>query len=155
MKWSDHIHSSGLYTTFWRNCRVNASHFGKRSLGAFLQWVAQHRSLWDFVFQYLIFKIVQNTAIPIKITHYHLRFASTPVRRWGAMRHQERVQNRQDVRLSTWSVLQLLFAEMFVKMKKLILIGNIHMILQILYIMWFYFMIVKCNEKNRWIRKIV
>lgn len=37
------------------------------------------------------------------------------------MRHQERIEDRENVRLSTWSVLQLLFAEVFVKYR---LIGN-------------------------------
>lgn len=62
---------------------------------------------------------MQHAVIPRLKSHiYNLRFVFTSVRCWGAMRHQERIKNRQNVRLSTWSVLQLLFAEMFVKMNK-------------------------------------
>lgn len=125
----DLLISWGLYMTFWKNCRVNASHFGKRSLGAFLQWVTQNCIFMIFLcftIWYLILYFYYNKIGFVWIQIIHLlftfiyktltmsyltwRFVFTSVRRWGAMRHQKRLKNRQNVWLSTWSVLQLLFA---------------------------------------------
>lgn len=161
--------------TFWRNCRVNASHFGKRSLGAFLQWVTQNRIFKIFLcfaIWYLILYFNYNKMgfVWIQITHLLFTFIPKTLTMsyltmticfhisatLGSNAPSEKGQESAKCVTVHVERFAITFCWSVCNNKDGLWIGNIHMVLQIfIHYVISIFMIMKCYEKNRWIWKIV